>query len=132
MISVLPPLLIAANGTICPERKMNLLTVPAQAIANPIAELTHSMQSLNTSVPFKCKVRLNLWDVEERKSSHPSARCRKGAGSATMKNRKARGHFRHAKSLKTRLGREIIIERDRGSGYRAEERPPSSMEECRC
>jgi hypothetical protein len=35
------------------------------------------MQSLNTSVPFKCKVRLNLWDVEERKASNPSARHRR-------------------------------------------------------
>jgi hypothetical protein len=76
---------------------MNLLTVLAQAIANPIAELAHSMQSLNTSVPFKGKVRLNLWDVEERKSSNPSARYQKGASSATKKNRKSKGHFRHVK-----------------------------------
>jgi hypothetical protein len=84
----------------------------------PIAELTHSMQSLNTSVSFKCKIRLSLWDVEERKSCHPSARFRKGAGSATKKNRKSEGHFRHAKS-KNEVGRENIVERDRGLGCRA-------------
>jgi len=89
---------------------MNLLTVPAQAIEPHIAELAHSMQSLNTSVSFKCKIRLNLWDVEERKSSRPSARYRKSAGSATKKNRKAKDHFRHAKSLKTRLVEKVSLD----------------------
>jgi hypothetical protein len=39
--------------------------------SHPIAELAHSMQSLNTSVSSNVKVRLNLWDVEK---GSPAAR----------------------------------------------------------
>jgi len=55
--------------------------VPDQAIAPSLAELTHSMQSLNTSVPSNVEVRLSLWEVGEEKVEvqppNPSARYRK-------------------------------------------------------
>jgi len=73
------------------------------AIAPHRGILTHSMQLLNTSVPSNVNVRLIFG--EKRKPSHPSARFRKSAGSATRRT-KANGHFHHAKSLKKRIVEE--------------------------
>lgn len=73
------PILIALMAQLTRKENESFDRASLGNLPNPFAELTHSMQSLNTSVSFKCKVRLILWDVEERKSSHRSARCRKDA-----------------------------------------------------
>jgi len=79
---------------------MNLLTVPAQAITTPLRNISLSMQSLNTSVPSNVKVRLIFGMRRQRKSSHPSARFRKSACSATTRTKSKRPFPSCKKSLK--------------------------------
>jgi hypothetical protein len=91
------------------------------------------MQSLNTSVPSNVKVRLNLWDREKRKSSHQSARCGKGAGSATRRIEK-----QEAIPIMQKKSKNEVREENGSSKpmtvdqFIPGENSPSRTEECRC
>jgi len=50
---------------------MNLLTMPAQAIDTPSRNINPFHAIIEHKRAIKCKVRLNLWDVEKKEVQPP-------------------------------------------------------------
>ena len=96
MILAINQLLLTATYGLDEERKMNLLTVPAQAVPTPSRKISPIPCNHEHKRAVNVKVRLIFGVRRKRKSSHQSAHFRKSTCRATRRI-KANGHFHHAK-----------------------------------